>query len=334
MTLRSAGIGCLATLLACAAVAGCGSLGYEESLTYRSAQHQLAEAKRDPAVRQYGGVFLRDADETLKTARAARFDRAQSDHLAYLALRKVEIAQSIAGLQVASASLQSLAEKSLTRDSISPQLADRTLSADKQPPRGGSARSGAAGSQKVAALPVKTSVGDATKPKSASGPAQKKPAAAPVDGPMSAALENAIARKDPRSAVFAISGIETADDPPRLSSDAERSLTPLVSYLRDNRDSRIIVEGYTNDKGSHEDDLSGSLGVAEAVKTYLTGQGIDGGRIFTLGRGADAVTGNAAAPSRTGGRIEIGLFQGIAGPAPALTSKTGSPAPPEPFPLP
>ena len=334
MTLRSAGIGYLATFMACAAIAGCGSLGYEESLTYRSAQHQLAEAKRDPAVRQYGGVFLRDAEETLKKARAARFDRAQSDHLAYLALRKVEIAQSIAGLQVASANLQSLAEKSLARDSMSSQVADRTLSADKQASRDRSARSGASGPQKVAALPVKTSAGGGAKPKSAPGPARKKPAAAPLDGPMSAALENAITRKDPRSAVFAISGIETADDRPRLSSDAERSLTPLVSYLRDNRDSRIIVEGYTNDKGSHEDDLSGSLGVAEAVKAYLTAQGIDGGRIFTLGRGADAVTGNAAAPSQPGGRIEIGLFQGIAGPAPALTSRTGSPARPAPFPLP
>jgi outer membrane protein OmpA-like peptidoglycan-associated protein len=323
MSFRSAGIGCLAALAASAALAGCGSLRYEESPAYRNAQQKLAEAKRDPAVRQYGDIFLRDAEDTLAKARAARGDRAQVDHLAYLAQRKVEIAQSIAGLQVASASLQALAEKSTGRDAMPSQMAGRTVSADRGPARGRVSPAAEAPS------------GRGAKSGSTLNRPEEKTAAA-VDRSMGAALEDATARSDPRSAVFAISGIEVGNDRTSLSADAQRSLTPLVAYLRDNGNSRIIVEGYTNGQGSHENDLSQSLGVAEAVRTYLTGEGIDGERIFTLGRGRDGAAANAgtAEPARRSGRIEIGLFQGIGDAAPALTSRAGSPAPPAAPPAP
>ncbi len=69
--------------------------------------------------------------------------------------------------------------------------------------------------------------------------------------------------------------------------------------------------------------------MAEAVRSYLTGEGIDGTRIYTLGRGGDGAAGSAK-----GGRIEIGLFRGIGEPAPALTSRTGVSAPGEPPPTP
>ena len=327
MSFRSAGAGWLATLVVALALAGCGSLGYKESQTYRSAQQQLAEAKRDPAVRQHGKVFLRDAEETLSRARAAGGDRALADHLSYLALRKIEIAQSIAGLQVASANLQALAKKSIASDAIPPRAADHTIAADKASKRG-PARAGSADGALAVATPTAVASADTDgKSKSAPSPPGKKPGAASVDTAMGAALEDAVARSDPRSAVLSISGIRDAD---ALSSGARNSLTPLVAYLRDNQDSRIIIEGYAGGSGSREDELSQSLGVAEAVKTYLTGEGIDGGRIFTLGRGADgaAGAGKATGPGRRSGRIEIGLFRGIGDPSPALTSRAAPSAPP------
>jgi outer membrane protein OmpA-like peptidoglycan-associated protein len=332
MSFRSAGAGCVATLFVSLAVAGCGSLGYKESQTYRSAQQQLAEAKRDPAVRQHGRVFLRDAEETLNRARAAGGDRALADHLSYLALRKAEIAQSIAGLQVASANLQTLAEKSIARDAIPPQVDDHAIAADKEPKRERSARPGSAGSLAVATPTAGTSAGKDGKSKSAPSLPGKKPAADSMDTAVGAALESAAARSDPRSAVLSISGIGDAGDRARLSSDARHSLSPLLAYLRDNQDSRIIIEGYTDGNRSHEDALSQSLGVAETVKTYLTDKGIDGDRIFTLGRGTDgaAGTGEAVGPDRRSGRIEIGLFRGIGDPSPALTARGASSAPPPP----
>jgi outer membrane protein OmpA-like peptidoglycan-associated protein len=319
------------------AVAGCGSLGYRESQTYRSAQQQLAEAKRDPAVRQHGKIFLRDAEETLKRARAAGGDRALVDHLSYLALRKAEIAQSIAGLQVASANLQTLAEQSIAKDAISPQTADHTIAADKAPKRERSVRPGSDGTIAVATSTAGTSAGRHGKFKSVPSLPGKKPAAGSVDTAMGAALESAAARSDPRSAVISISGIEDAGNRARLSSDAQHSLSPLLAYLRDNQDSRIIIEGYTDGNSNHEDALSQSLGVAETVKTYFTDKGIDGGRIFTLGRGTDgaAGTGEAAGADRRSGRIEIGLFRGIGDPSPALTARGAPSAPPtEPPPPP
>jgi outer membrane protein OmpA-like peptidoglycan-associated protein len=250
-------------------------------------------------VRQHGAVFLNDAEQTLAKARTSWNDRAQVDHLAYLAQRKVEIAQSITGLQVAAANLQVLAANSAAKGA---KLANRPAPPDIKAARGSS---------------------KPTAPKN--GP-QEKPTTVALAAPVGAALDSAAARQDPRSAVFTVSGIKPLNDRMRLTPDAERSLTPLVTYLQDNQNSRIIIEGYSDGKGSHEDDLAQSLGVAEATRSYLTGKGIDGGRIFTLGRGADGAPGGAK-PAPQGGRVEIGLFQGIGDPAPALTKAASSPPP-------
>lgn len=335
MPLRNASVGFLEILVASVLVAGCGSFELEEPRALRSAQQQLAEAKRDPAVRRHGAIFLRDAEQTLDRARFAHADPAQARHLAYLAKRKVEIARSITGLQVASENLQALAEKSIAADAVASRRADRAKAADTAAPK---RRTGAANAKtRKAALPVvatAAAAGTSGRPK----PPLKSPLASAVASNAGAASESAGgpgAGEDPPGQEFVISGVFSDFERAMPSPDVQRSLAPLVRYLRDNRDSRIIVAGYAGGPGGHEHSLSQSLGIAEAVKSYLTGEGVDGGRIFTLGRGASgpADDGGGAQPGMVNSRIEIGLFQGIGDPTPALSSRaapSAAPVPPPP----
>lgn len=347
MPLRSASVGFLEILVASVLVAGCGSFELEEPQALRSAQQQLAEAKRDPAVRRHGAIFLRDAEQTLDRARFGHADPAQARHLAYLAKRKVEIARSITGLQVASENLQALAEKSIAADAVASRRADRAKAADTAAPK---RRTGAANAKtRKAALPVvatAAAAGTADRPK----PPPKSPVASAVTSAVTSAMASNAgaasdqsargpgAGEDPPSQEIVISGVFSDFERAMPSPDVQRSLAPLVRYLRDNRNSRIIVAGYAGGPGGpggHEHSLSQSLGIAEAVKSYLTGEGIDGGRIFTLGRGASgpADDGGGAQPGMVNSRIEIGLFQGIGDPTPALSSRaapSAAPVPPPP----
>lgn len=337
MSLRSASVGFFEILVASVLVAGCGSFELEEPQALRSAQQQLAEAKRDPAVRRHGAIFLRDAEQTLDRARFARADPAQARHLAYLAKRKVEIARSITGLQVAAENLQALAKKPVAADAVASRRADRAKAADTAaaPER----RTGAASAKtRKAALPVvatAAAAGVVDRPKQ---PPQSPVANAVASNAGAASDQSARGPgvgEDLPSQEFVISGVFSDFERAMPSPDVQRRLAPLVRYLRDNRDSRIIVEGYAGGPGGHEYSLSQSLGLAEAVKSYLTGEGIDGGRIFTLGRGASgpADDGGGAQPGMVNSRIEIGLFQGISDPTPALSSRaapSAAPVPPPP----
>ncbi|MPY75602.1 MAG: OmpA family protein [Alphaproteobacteria bacterium] len=335
MSLRSASAGCLATLVASMAIAACGSFKLDETQALRNARQQLAEAKRDPDVRRYGGVFLKDAEQTLDRARSARADPAQAKHLAYLAKRKIEIAQSIAGLQVAAGNLQALAEKSVAGDAMAAREADRVKSADTaaRKPSAGTARA-----KPRTAVPVVATAAAAPRPanrpnrppEKAAGSAEKGNGRPSPDRPP----EGLETGGNLLNETFAISGIFSGSGRTTLSPDAQRDLAPLVRYLRDHRNSRIIVEGFAGGAGGHEDSLSQSLGVAEAVKSYMTGEGIEGNRIFTLGRGADdpAGGGGGVPPGMVNSRIEIGLFQGAGDPTSALSSRTAPSAAPSPPP--
>lgn len=330
MSLRSASAGCLATLVASMAIAACGSFKLDETQALRDARQRLAEAKRDPDVRRYGGVFLADAEQTLDRARSARADPAQAMHLAYLAKRKIEIAQSITGLQVAAGNLQALAEKSVAGDALTAREANRVKAADTaaRKPSAGTARAKPRTAVPVvatAAAAPRTANRPSRPPEKAAGNAEKDNGRPSPDLDTSGNLRNE---------TFAISGIFSGSGQTTLSPDAQRDLAPLVRYLRDNGNSRIIVEGFAGGAGGHEDSLSQSLGIAEAVKSYMTGEGIEGGRIFTLGRGANGPSGGGGAvpPGMVNSRIEIGLFQGAGDPTPALSSRTAPSAAPSPPP--
>ena len=71
----------------------------------------------------------------------------------------------------------------------------------------------------------------------------------------------------------------------RLLPDADTVLKTLFYYLKDNPDIRILISGYTDDKGTEEYNLGLSVNRAKSVRNWLINNGIDSVRLQFAGFG-------------------------------------------------
>lgn len=92
-----------------------------------------------------------------------------------------------------------------------------------------------------------------------------------------------------------------------LKAGAFATLDRLATFMRDNPERRLEIEGHTDSTGSDALNLALSQQRAESVRAALTQRGVDGGRITTKGLGkASPVANNATAEGRQRNRrVEI-----------------------------
>jgi outer membrane protein OmpA-like peptidoglycan-associated protein len=84
-----------------------------------------------------------------------------------------------------------------------------------------------------------------------------------------------------------------------LKPGASLQLNRLADYMRDSPKTRIVVEGYTDNRGSADYNQELSEQRAQSVATALTTQGVDADRVQTVGRGKEfPVASNATADGR------------------------------------
>ena len=83
-----------------------------------------------------------------------------------------------------------------------------------------------------------------------------------------------------------IYGIQFDLDSDVIRPESRPTLDELAAVLAANPAWRLKVEGHTDATGGSEHNLGLSRRRAEAVKSYLVGKGIDGGRLETAGLGA------------------------------------------------
>jgi outer membrane protein OmpA-like peptidoglycan-associated protein len=93
----------------------------------------------------------------------------------------------------------------------------------------------------------------------------------------------------------------------QLKSGSERSLQKLATFLTENPQRRVAVEGFTDSVGGDDFNQQLSERRAESVRNSLVGMGIDADRITAHGYGkAFPVAGNEAAAGRQlNRRVEI-----------------------------
>jgi peptidoglycan-associated lipoprotein len=72
-----------------------------------------------------------------------------------------------------------------------------------------------------------------------------------------------------------------------ISSSELPKIDAVGNYLKQNRETRIAVEGHCDERGTVEYNLALGQKRAEAVKAYLVKMGVDGGRIRTISFGAE-----------------------------------------------
>ena len=115
------------------------------------------------------------------------------------------------------------------------------------------------------------------------------------------------AEETSRGTLLVINDLLFATGGAKLEAQSANRLDPLLQYLRGNPKREIIIEGHTDSVGNAVDNKQLSLRRAQAVKDFLTSQGIAESRIEARGFGEEVpvATNTTNAGRKLNRRVEI-----------------------------
>ena len=268
------------------------------------ARRTYAAAQANPQVRDGAVVELKRAADALAqadAAAAARDDTARIDHLSYLALQSVVLAQQTGERKAAEGDV---ARANLERDQL--RLAARTREADAATRNAQLAQAQAQSAQRQAGA---SQMQSEAAQRQALVAQQQAGAADQRSALLEAQLRDLNARKTDRGMVITIGDVLFDTGRAEMKSGAERSMDKLVTFLKENPQRQAVVEGFTDSVGSESMNQDLSRRRAEAVRGALVIRGVEAGRVATEGYGeAYPVAGNDSAGGRQmNRRVEIVL---------------------------
>jgi len=256
-----------------------------------AARAQYQTARADPSVQSYAAEELEEAERLLSSADAAvesREDVEVVDHLAYLAKQTSRTAIELGRQKAAE---QRIGEAAAERDRI--RLAARTREAELANESARLAtleaeRAGAAASTATREL------------------AQTRERAADL-AEANAALEALNAKQSSRGLIVTLGDMLFDTGKAEVKSGATRQLDEVATFLRENPDRQVMIEGFTDSVGADDYNQQLSDRRAAAVRDALTSRGVDGSRIVARGYGERFPVGtNADAGGRQlNRRVEI-----------------------------
>jgi outer membrane protein OmpA-like peptidoglycan-associated protein len=231
-------------------------------------------AQETPQTRDLAPVELGQAGQMLSLANEAferRGSTAEIDHLAYLARQRVAIAQETSKQRAAEMAVD---QADGARDKI--RLMART--------------------QQVAVAMQETQVAQ-----------QQVVAVMDRNQALEAQLQALNAKKTSRGMVVTFGDVFFDTDQSQIKSGGMRSIDTLANFLNQYPQRKALVEGFTDNVGVDEHNLSLSGRRANAVRTALVDKGVDSSRVSTRGYGeAFPVAGNDSAGGRQlNRRVEI-----------------------------
>ncbi|BBB65006.1 membrane protein [Undibacterium sp. YM2] len=282
-------------LSACSTVPKTTSLLDQTRMDYQAAQN-------NPNVQTLAPLEMRQADVAMNDANNAAKDNESSekiDRLAYLAKQKIGIAQELAKQKQAEAAV---ADAAKARDQI--RLEQRTNEADKAKMQADQAKAQA----DQARLAAQVAQGEASE---AQRRAQEEQAKALEMQNRNAALESQLAdlqaKTTVRGIVITLGDVLFGVDQSKLNPDGMRTVQKLATVLQNNMQRTVLVEGHTDNTGSHAHNQDLSERRANAVRSALVLMGVSRDRIETKGYGeAFPIAENNTAQNRQfNRRVEI-----------------------------
>ena len=122
-----------------------------------------------------------------------------------------------------------------------------------------------------------------------------------------AQLENIEAAQTTRGIVLTLDDVSFDKGKAALKSGSQRPLDQIASFLSENPERRVQVEGFTDSEGANDYNLELSQSRADAVAMAIIQRGIDAQRVRALGYGEEfPVASNASVGSRQlNRRVEI-----------------------------
>ena len=282
-----------ASLIAAGLLAACASTAPSAAL--EQARSAVSAAAGDPIVNQYAPVELKEATEAL--ARADRewaddHDETETNHLAYLARQRAEIATNAARSRQLDASIQQAGSEA---DRI--RLQARTLEADQARLRAQQAQQQAMTAEQRAAQQQAAA---------AAAQAQANAAQDRVRA-LEAQLRDMEAQQTERGLLVTLGDVLFAFNKAELSPQAGPRLDKLASFLKQFPDRKLLIEGYTDSVGGDSYNQNLSERRAQSVRDALVQRGVDSSRITAMGYGkAHPVADNASPEGRAmNRRVEI-----------------------------
>jgi outer membrane protein OmpA-like peptidoglycan-associated protein len=261
-------------------IVGCGGPP-RANATLTEAREAYSEAANNPDIVSSAPVALQEAEEALRRAVNAWEDDDNADevtHYAYIARQRVRIAEQRARLNTAQREVEQVRNERqqvvLEARAAEAERAQRIAEAER-------ARAEAARAAAEAAL------------------ARANELAAQVNE-----LEAELTK---RGLVLTLGDVLFDTGQASLKPGAARTVDALVTFLNENPERNVLIEGFTDSVGSDEFNLGLSQRRADAVRTALVERGIAGTRIRTRGYGeAYPVAGNETPAGRQQNRrVEI-----------------------------
>lgn len=269
MSLRPLPLLALLPLLA----VGCGGPPRANALLEEARTAHTA-AVNDPMIAENAPVALQEATEALRRAVATWEDKERTDlveHHAYLARQRIRIAEETARLNASQKEVEQLRNE---RQQV--VLEARAAEAEVAQRRAEAARSEA---------------------EAALARAQQ----------LSEQVNELEAELTRRGLVLTLGDVLFDSGQATLKPGANRTIGALVTFLNENPERNVLIEGFTDSVGSDELNLGLSQRRADAVRTALVERGIAGTRIRTRGFGESypVASNDTAAGRQQNRRVEI-----------------------------
>lgn len=106
------------------------------------------------------------------------------------------------------------------------------------------------------------------------------------------------------------SGLLFDFDSAALRANAEQNLAEFAESVKDFEDTKILIVGHTDSKGSADYNRQLSERRAESASEYLVQQGLDSGRLLTSGKGESepVATNETEAGRQQNRRVEVAIY--------------------------
>jgi outer membrane protein OmpA-like peptidoglycan-associated protein len=266
------------TYLAIAAAAifasGCETAPKDEG-ALAEARNAVAKAQADPNVTRYAATELDRAQKLLTNAEAAADDSGAADqtaaHYAYLATQVARIAEQRAHAQVAAERIKA---GEVERQKI--LLSARETEVQRA---------------RAEALNAQSQVAQAQAAREQ----------------LAAQLEDLQASQTDRGIVLTLDDVLFDTGRAELKAGAQRSLDQIASFLEQNPERSVQIEGFTDSQGPDDYNLELSQKRADAVAMAIMQRGVEAQRVRAMGYGEKfPVASNTSAGSRQmNRRVEI-----------------------------
>jgi len=261
----------------------------DSSAVLEQARGAVAQAEADPNVAKYAPTELDRARKLLINAEGSAKEKGAKDksaaHYAYLTTQMARIAQQRAQEQAA-----------ITRIKAGETERQKILLTARE-----NEASQAIAQAQAAQADAQMAKADA---QNAQAESQR----------LAAQLENMQASQTSRGIVLTLDDVLFDTGKAQLKPGAERSIEQIASFLNENPERRVQVEGFTDSQGSNNFNLELSQSRADAVAMAIIQRGIDAQRVRALGFGEDyPVASNESSGSRQmNRRVEIIVSNGDA----------------------